>query len=245
VTILRVSGLRFSFGSAEILQGVDLSISAGEIVALIGRSGSGKTTLLRSVMQLVTPVAGKLELCVAGNTIKIDYDSGPPPADVRDRWRRACGFAQQGNPLLPNLSIIKNIMLPLVVVHRVKESIAARKALELLEQLGIEEFAQVRPWRLSGGQQQRAAIARAMALDPALLLLDEPTAALDAETVNQLGTALRRGITSRTTAALVVTHNLQFARHHCDKIAILSNGKVIAAQPADTLPLETLVSEVD
>jgi len=198
---LTVRGLHLTRGARQILQGVDLEARAGEIVALMGLSGSGKTTILRVIAGLDTPDAGEIAAGKAGMVFQFHY-------------------------LFEHLSAIDNVMLAPMHVQRMAATDARVRAQQLLDQLGVGHRAAALPRELSGGEAQRVAIARALAVDPPLLLLDEPTASLDPARKNDLGDALRA--LAGTGRALVMTsHDDDFVREHASRVVVLANGVVV------------------
>lgn len=200
-TTLTVRGLHVTRGTRAILQGVDLDARAGEVVALMGLSGSGKTTILRVIAGLDVPDAGEVSAGKAGMVFQFHY-------------------------LFEHLSAIDNVTLALIHVHRVASADARGRAQVLLDQLGVGHRADALPRELSGGEAQRVAIARALAVDPPLLLLDEPTASLDPARRNELGDALRA--LAATGRALVMTsHDDDFVREHASRVVVLANGVVV------------------
>ena len=200
-TTLTVRGLHLTRGTRAILQGVDLDARAGEVVALMGLSGSGKTSILRVIAGLDVPDAGEVSAGKAGMVFQFHY-------------------------LFEHLSAIDNVTLALIHVHRVTRADARGRAQLLLDQLGVGHRAGALPRELSGGEAQRVAIARALAVDPPLLLLDEPTASLDPARRNELGDALRA--LAATGRALVMTsHDDDFVREHASRVVVLANGVVV------------------
>jgi ABC-type polar amino acid transport system ATPase subunit len=198
---LSVRGLRLTRGSREILQGVDLEAGAGEIVALMGLSGSGKTTILRVI-------------------------AGLEPRDAGDVTAPKVGMVFQFHYLFEHLSAIANVMLAPMHVVGQSPADARVRALALLDQLGVAHRADALPRELSGGEAQRVAIARALAVDPPLLLLDEPTASLDPARKNDLGGAWRR--LAATGRALVMTsHDDDFVREYATRVVVLAHGAVV------------------
>ena len=199
--VLRIAGLRLARGGREILRGVDLAASGGEIVALMGLSGSGKTTLLRVVAGLERP------------------DSG---AVVAPR----VGMVFQFHFLFEHLSALANVTLAPVHVQRTGRDEAERRGRALLEQLGVGHRAGALPSQLSGGEAQRVAIARALAVDPPLLLLDEPTASLDPARRHELGDALA-GLAASGRTLLLTSHDDDFVREHATRVLVLAEGVVV------------------
>ena len=200
---LSVRGLRLTRGTRAILQGVNLDAEAGEIVALMGLSGSGKTTILRVIAGLETPDAGEITAGKAGMVFQFHY-------------------------LFEHLSAIDNVTLAPRHVQRVSVADARTRAQQLLDQLGVGHRAGALPRELSGGEAQRVAIARALAVDPPLLLLDEPTASLDPARKHDLGDALR-ALAASGRALVMTSHDDDFVREHATRVVVLANGVVVEA----------------
>jgi lipoprotein-releasing system ATP-binding protein len=222
--VLRLTGLRRIYttkaGALEVLKGVDLSIMAGEIVALIGPSGSGKSSLLHAAGLLEGVQGGTVELAGVDATALAD---GPRTA-LR---RSSLGFVYQFHHLLPEFSAIDNVALPQLIAG-VSQSDALERAGALLELMGLGERLTHQPGQLSGGEQQRVAIARALANKPALLIADEPTGNLDPVTSNFVFETFKKATREEGTAALVATHNLDLASK-MDRVFRLENGLLVAA----------------
>lgn len=200
-SILRVHGLKLKRGQREILRGVDLEVRAGEIVALMGLSGSGKTTILRVVAGLETRDAGEVVAQRAGMVFQFHF-------------------------LFEHLSALHNVMLAPVHVQRIARRDAELRARQLLEQLGVAHRADALPREMSGGEAQRVSIARALAMDPPLLLLDEPTASLDPARKNDLGDALR-ALAATGRALLFTSHDDDFVHDYATRVLVLANGEVV------------------
>jgi ABC-type polar amino acid transport system ATPase subunit len=208
--VLSVRGLRLSRGAREILRGVDLEASAGEIVALMGLSGSGKTTILR--------VVAGLELCDAGEVTCAK-----------------AGMVFQFHFLFEHLTAIHNVWLAPVHVYGVARPEAERRAQALLSELGVGHRTRALPRELSGGEAQRVAIARALAVDPPLLLMDEPTASLDPARRNELGETLQ-ALASQGRTLVMTSHDDDFVRDYATRVVILSQGCVVEeGDPRDVL----------
>jgi polar amino acid transport system ATP-binding protein len=214
--LLRIRGLRKHYGSKPVLSGIDLDVAAHQVVCLIGASGSGKSTLLRCIDLLEEIDDGTIHLW--------DVELSDPALDA-DAARRRIGVVFQAYNLFPHLTVLDNITLAPRRVHRKSRREAEDEARELLGRFGLADKAAEYPDRLSGGQQQRAAIVRALATEPELLLLDEITSALDPELVGEVLEVVdelkRRGFT-----ILMATHEMGFARHAADLVCFLDDGVV-------------------
>ena len=220
--ILNVRGLHKSFEDRQVLKGVDLEVYRGQIVALIGSSGSGKSTLLRCI--------NLIEQVTDGQIFLNDRDISDPRVN-QDEVRRQVGLVFQAYNLFAHLSILENITLALRNVQKLAKPEANAQALALLERIGLADKANSYPDKLSGGQQQRTAIMRAVALNPALLLLDEVTSALDPELVGEV-LELIRDLKAQGTSIVMATHELSFARDVADWVVFLDGGLVIEEGPA-------------
>lgn len=219
--VLRATGIHKSFGDREVLRGVDVSLGAHEVVALIGASGSGKSTLLRCL--------GLLEPIDDGQIFLGDEDISDPRVDG-NRVRARLGAVFQSFNLFPHLSVLDNVTLASRVVHRMPRRDAEARATELLARVGLADKAKDHPDRLSGGQQQRVAIARAIATDPEVLLLDEITSALDPELVGEV-LELVRDLASEGATILMATHEMAFARDVADRVVFLDAGTIVEQGP--------------
>lgn len=224
--ILRITALRKSFGAHEVLKGIDLDVMRGEVVAIIGKSGSGKSTLLRCINGLEVFQQGSL--VVDGKPLL--HESALAMRELRQR----VGMIFQSFNLFPHLSVGRNVMLaPHLVKKRRAEDNEAR-ARQLLERVGLAEKFDAMPDQLSGGQQQRVAIARALAMDPAVMLCDEITSALDPELVGEVlrvvETLAEDGMT-----LLMVTHEMGFARKVADRVIFMDQGRVHESGPPDRI----------
>ena len=215
--VLQVRGLVKVFGDRPVLRGVDVDVHEHQVVALIGASGSGKSTLLRCI--------NLLERIDDGQVLLDGADVTDPRIDVDD-VRRRIGVVFQAYNLFPHMTVLDNVTLAPRVVRKVPRREAEARALALLERIGLADKARDYPDRLSGGQQQRAAIARAVANDPRLLLLDEVTSALDPELVGEV-LALVRELKEQGLTILMATHEMGFARQVADRVAFLDDGVVL------------------
>jgi polar amino acid transport system ATP-binding protein len=221
MSLLSLRGVRKAYGENVVLDGFDLNVAAGECVVLIGASGSGKSTLLRCVNLLETVDDGVIEL--AGQDIT------DPRVDA-DKVRSGIGIVFQSYNLFPHLSVLDNITLAPIRVHRVPRDVAQARAREMLDRVGLSDKAAAKPDELSGGQQQRAAIARAMVNSPRLMLLDEVTSALDPELVGEVLDLLRE-LKSEGMTMLVSTHEMAFAREVADQVCFLHHGRPLESGP--------------
>jgi glutamate transport system ATP-binding protein len=212
------------FGDLHVLQDINLSIGQGEVVVVIGPSGSGKSTLCRAINRLEPIDTG---------TITLDGQPLPSEGKALARLRADVGMVFQSFNLFAHKSIVDNVMLAPLKVRRTPAAEARKTAMELLERVGIANQAEKYPAQLSGGQQQRAAIARALAMRPKVMLFDEPTSALDPEMVQEvldvMTTLAKEGMTM-----LVVTHEMGFARKAADRVIFMSDGEVVEDSTPET-----------
>jgi polar amino acid transport system ATP-binding protein len=225
VSLLSIRNVRKSFGSNLVLDDFSLDVEAGECVVLIGASGSGKSTLLRCVNLLETVDDGVIELD--------GLDLTDPRADA-DRIRAGIGIVFQSFNLFPHLSVLDNVTLAPIRVHRVPKDVARAQALQMLDRVGLAAKASARPDELSGGQQQRAAIARALVNSPKLMLLDEVTSALDPELVGEVLDLLRE-LSAEGMTMLICTHEMAFARSVADQVCFLDQGRLLEVGPPDQI----------
>ncbi|MNW50666.1 L-cystine import ATP-binding protein TcyC [compost metagenome] len=221
--MLEIVNLKKSFGGEQVLKGIDLSLEKGKVLVIIGPSGSGKTTLLRCMNLLEIPSAGALS--VGGLRLDFAPDQKVRKQDILS-LRQKTGMVFQSYNLFPHRTAVENIMEGLVTVQKTSKDKARKQALELLRKVGLEDKADVYPFQLSGGQQQRTGIARAIAMDPDLLLLDEPTSALDPELVGEVLKVIKSlAIEGRT--MVVVTHEMKFAEEVADQVILMDNGVIV------------------
>lgn len=221
--VLHVRDLRLRRGAREILAGVDFEAARGELVVLMGLSGSGKSTVLRSIVGLEPFDSGEIDV----DGVALVAGRRPSPA-VLGPLRRKIGMVFQFHALFEHLSALDNICLAPIHVQRLSRDEAVTRARVLLTELGVAGRAGALPRELSGGEAQRVAIARSLAMDPPLLLLDEPTASLDPARRHELGTSLRA--LAATGRSLVLTsHDVDFVRDHATRVVILAEGRVAEA----------------
>jgi polar amino acid transport system ATP-binding protein len=219
--VVDITGLHKSFGSVEVLRGIDLQVGRGEVVCVIGPSGSGKSTLLRCVNVLEEPTAGSV--VVAG------VELTDPDVDI-DAARTKIGMVFQSFNLFSHLDVLNNLTVAQTKVLRRSKAEAVRTGLANLERVGLAGRETAMPNELSGGQQQRVAIARALSMDPDLMLFDEPTSALDPELVGDVLAVMRR-LADEGMTMLVVTHEMQFAREVADRVLFMDAGAVVEEGP--------------
>jgi ABC-type polar amino acid transport system ATPase subunit len=232
MSVLSIAGLRLNRGATEVLRGVSLAVERGELVALMGLSGGGKTTILRAVTALEPFDAGTID--VDGVVLR----PGPlPPRAVLRELRRRVGMVFQLHYLFEHLTALQNVTLAPLHVTDTPHADADRRALALLDSLGVAHRRDAYPRELSGGEAQRVAIARAMAMEPPLLLMDEPTASLDPARRGELGRTLQQ-LTSGGRTLVVTTHDDDFARDFATRAIILADGEVVE----EGLPGEVLVN---
>ena len=237
--IIRIRGLGKSFGDLKVLDGVDLDVYRGTVVSIIGPSGSGKTTLLRCINLLEIYDEGSLQF----DGMEVGYSDGGNGARRRrgdrelSRIRADIGMVFQMFNLFPHLSATENVMLGLRKVRKLSREEARRKAVDWLERVGLADKLDNLPSQLSGGQQQRVGIARAVAMGPKLLLLDEITSALDPELVGEVLAVVRK-LADEGMTMIVVTHEMAFAREISDAVIFMDGGHVQVAGP----PRQVLVN---
>jgi len=215
--IVRITALRKSYGTNEVLKGIDLDVKRGEVIAIIGKSGSGKSTLLRCVNGLETFDDGALT--VDGQPLRHG------DAKAMRALRQHVGMIFQSFNLFPHLSVGRNVMLAPTLVKKTDRAAAEAQARRLLERVGLGEKFDAMPDQLSGGQQQRVAIARALAMEPAVLLCDEITSALDPELVGEVLRVVE-SLADEGMTLLMVTHEMSFARKVSDRVIFMHQGRV-------------------
>ncbi|WP_377805258.1 ATP-binding cassette domain-containing protein [Azospirillum sp. A29] len=223
---VQADGLHKRFGSLEVLKGVSLTAREGDVITLIGSSGSGKSTLLRCINMLEVPDEGRVTIC--GETIAMKTARGRTlPANSRqvDRIRISLGMVFQNFNLWSHMTILENVIEAPVHVLGVPKAEAIDLARSLLDKVGILGKADCYPIQLSGGQQQRAAIARALAMQPKVMLFDEPTSALDPELVGEVLRVIRQ-LADEGRTMILVTHEMDFAREVSSKVVFLHQGRI-------------------
>jgi polar amino acid transport system ATP-binding protein len=224
--LLSLHAIHKSFGAFEALKGIDLSVDPGEVVAIIGPSGSGKSTLLRCINQLEPPTSGRVVL--AGVAIEAPHEPSPHELML---LRRSVGMVFQSFNLFPHLTVLRNVSLAQERVMGRTRKEADEISRQLLTRVGLADKAGQYPSRCSGGQQQRIAIARALALEPQLMLFDEPTSSLDPELGLEV-LAVMRELAENGMTMIVVTHEMHFAESVSDRVIIMADGRIIEQGPS-------------
>lgn len=233
--VLSVRNIRRCFGSLAALDGVSLDVAEGEVVVVIGPSGSGKSTLVRCIHQLERIDEGTMYL--DGDLLGYESKWGHlrPLSDRQiAAQRKRVGMVFQQFNLFPHWTVLRNIVEPQVAVHGIPKDAARKRALELLERIGLADKAKAHPRQLSGGQQQRVAIARAVAPRPRILLFDEPTSALDPELVDEV-LAVMRDLARAGMTMIVVTHEMSFACEVADRCLFMDLGRIVEEGPPEQL----------
>ena len=224
---LEVSGLYKDFGSLQVLQGIDFTAEQGDVISIIGSSGSGKSTLLRCINLLEIPTAGEVRLHGELIEMRTNKSGVREPANMCqvERIRSRLAMVFQGFNLWSHMTILENIIEVPMQVLKVPKKQAIEQADALLHKVGLFDKRDYYPNHLSGGQQQRAAIARALAVEPQVMLFDEPTSALDPELVGEV-LAVMKSLAEEGRTMLVVTHEMSFAREVSNKLLFLHQGKI-------------------
>ena len=223
--MIEVDNLHKSFGDNEVLKGIDELITKGEVVVVIGPSGSGKSTLLRCLNLLEVPTSGRI--IFEGKDITDDK------TDI-NKLRQKMGMVFQQFNLFPHKTVLENIILAPIKVKGLSRNEATKKAMELLKLVGLEEKSSAFPNSLSGGQKQRIAIARALAMEPDVMLFDEPTSALDPEMVGEVLSVMKE-LAREGMTMVVVTHEMGFAREVGDRILFMDGGKILEKGSPDEI----------
>ncbi len=234
-SIVSISALRKSFGTNEVLKGIDMQVTRGEVIAIIGKSGSGKSTLLRCINGLEVFQQGSL--LVDGLPLKHG------DAKAMRALRQRVGMIFQNFNLFPHLSVGKNVMLAPTLVKARDGAAAATQAKSLLQRVGLEEKFDAWPDQLSGGQQQRVAIARALAMEPSVMLCDEITSALDPELVGEVLRVVEV-LAEEGMTLLMVTHEMNFARKVADRVVFMHAGRIHEMGPPNDLFANPLTAEL-
>lgn len=231
MSAIEVKQLIKQFKGQTVLHGIDLEVSAGEVVAIIGPSGSGKTTLLRCINLLEVPDSGTIRV----GDIQIDSSKSlSKQKNLVRALRQQVGFVFQSFNLFPHRSVLENIIEGPVIVKGESKASAEQRARALLAKVGLNGKESAYPHRLSGGQQQRVAIARALAMQPEVILFDEPTSALDPELVGEVLNTIR-SLAEEKRTMVIVTHEMSFARDVADRAIFMDHGRIVEQGPAKEL----------
>lgn len=226
--MIKLENLQKYYNQHHVLKGIDLTIEKGEVVAIIGPSGSGKSTLLRCINFLEQPTSGIVEI----NDKRVNVDSATK-ADILS-LRTSTGMVFQQYNLFKNLTVLQNVTIGLTSVKQIGLKEAEKISIEILEKVGLKERLNYYPSQLSGGQQQRVGIARALALDPGVILFDEPTSSLDPELVDEVLTVIQN-VANEGNTIILVTHELDFAREISDRIVFMEDGLIVEQGSAEQI----------
>lgn len=232
--IVRLGGLQKYFGDSHVLRGVDLEVQRGEAVMVVGRSGSGKTTLLRCINFLEEPSAGVVEV----DGLRVEAD----PLHARSREHREqirqirlkAGMLFQDFNLFPHMTVLQNCIEAPIRVRGLDDEEAVQLAERYLAKVGLSDKRDEHPARLSGGQKQRTAIARALCMEPKVLMFDEPTSALDPELIGEVLNVMEE-LAHEGTTMIVVTHEMHFAREAADRVVYMDAGQIVESGPPDQI----------
>lgn len=219
--MIKVTDLHKNFGELAVLKGIDFQADTGEVIVIIGPSGMGKSTFLRCINYIERPEKGIIEI----DNVKVDAEKCTEKEIKQLRLKTSMVF--QNYNIFKNKTVIENVMLPMTSVQKIEKEIAKEKALQYLDQVGLLDKVNEYPSRLSGGQQQRVGIARAMAVNPKLILLDEPTSSLDPELVLGILDILRNLANEHKRTMIIVTHEMSFAKEIADRIIFMDDGRII------------------
>ncbi|KAF6627374.1 MULTISPECIES: amino acid ABC transporter ATP-binding protein [Paenibacillus] len=221
--MIQIRNIHKSFGSLEVLKGVDVTLGKGKVLVIIGPSGSGKTTLLRCLNLLEVPDQGEIQV----GDIALNFAKG---TKLRQEnilaLRKRTGMVFQSYNLFPHMTAVQNVMEGQVTVQKKSKDEARKRALELLKKVGLADKAESYPHQLSGGQQQRVGIARAMAVEPEVLLFDEPTSALDPELVGEVLKVIKQ-LAAEGMTMVIVTHEMKFAAEVADHVILMDQGVIV------------------
>ena len=223
--MLEIKDLHKSFGSHEVLKGLDLSVQQGDVVAVLGPSGSGKTTLLRCLNFLETAQSGTMNF--DGNLFNLKYITKKEIASVRKKT----AFVFQNYNLFRNKTALQNVTEGLIIARKLSKKEALEKGMYALDKVGLSAKYDAYPHQLSGGQQQRVAIARALASDPEIIYFDDPTSALDPTLIGEVLSVMRK-LAEEGMTMLVVTHEMNFARNVSNKVIFMMDGEIIETKTA-------------
>ena len=227
--MIKVTNLHKSFGELAVLKGIDFQADTGEVIVIIGPSGMGKSTFLRCINYIERPEKGIIEI----DNVKVDAEKCTEKEIKQLRLKTSMVF--QNYNIFKNKTVIENVMLPMTSVQKIEKEIAKEKALQYLDQVGLLDKVNEYPSRLSGGQQQRVGIARAMAVNPKLILLDEPTSSLDPELVLGILDILKNLANEHKRTMIIVTHEMSFAKDVSDRVVFMDQGVIEEQGTPDAL----------
>ncbi|KOP79981.1 amino acid ABC transporter ATP-binding protein [Cytobacillus solani] len=219
--MISIKGLHKRFDQLEVLKGIDLEVEKGKVVVVIGPSGSGKTTLLRCLNILETPTSGSIEI----EDQTLDFSSSVSKKAIPP-FRRLTGMVFQSYNLFPHMTALENVMEGPITVKKESKEAVRKKAEQLLSKVGLGDKLDYYPFQLSGGQQQRVGIARALAMEPKVMLFDEPTSALDPELVGEV-LKVMKDLANEGMTMIVVTHEMRFAREAADEVIFMDGGFIV------------------
>lgn len=226
--MIKVENLHKYFDQQHVLKGINFSVNKGEVVSILGPSGSGKSTLLRCINFLEQPTNGIVE--ISGKRVNVE---SARKVDIQS-LRLSTGMVFQQYNLFKNLTVLQNVMIGLTSVKNISSNEAKKVSAEILGKVGLQDRLEHYPVQLSGGQQQRVGIARALALNPEVLLFDEPTSSLDPELVGEVLTVIK-DVAKEGNTMLIVTHELNFAREISDRIIFMENGMILEEGTAEQM----------
>ncbi len=227
--MIQIRNLHKTFGELQVLKGIDLDIPKGKVIVIIGPSGSGKTTFLRCLNILEVPTKGSLSI----DQQTLDFNKKVPKSYIPP-FRRLTGMVFQNYNLFPHMTALENVMEGPLIVNKEEKAKVKDRARVLLEKVGLGDKMDFYPFQLSGGQQQRVGIARALAMEPKVMLFDEPTSALDPELVGEV-LKVMKNLASEGMTMVVVTHEMRFAKEVADEVLFMDQGVVIEKGQPDQI----------
>lgn len=216
--MIKIHDLRKQFDQLEVLKGINMSIEKGKVIVIIGPSGSGKTTFLRCLNALEIPTSGTIQI----GDVKIDFSQPVSKKEIA-ALRKESGMVFQQYNLFPHKTVLENVTEGPIIVKKLPKNEAIQKAEKLLQKVGLLDKKDEYPFQLSGGQQQRVGIARALAMEPELMLFDEPTSALDPELVGEVLNVMKE-LANEGMTMVVVTHEMRFAKEVADEVVFMDQG---------------------